>query len=69
MIVSQVNVMRRRSQSLTPLLPEVGSLSVGRWNVRFQPPRQTFTNLLTHVLAKGNTLFPLMQVRTMMYLI
>jgi hypothetical protein len=64
MIVSLANVMRRRSQNLTPLLPEVGSLPGGRWNVRFQPPRQTFTAKLRNVLRR-NKLFLLN--RTMTY--
>jgi hypothetical protein len=56
MIVSLANVMRRRNQTMTLLLPEVGSLPSGRWNVRFQPPRQTFTAKLRNVLER-NKLF------------
>jgi hypothetical protein len=56
MTVRMANVMRRRTQILIPPLPEVGSLPSGRWNVRFQPPRQTFTAKL-HNVPRRNSLF------------
>jgi hypothetical protein len=56
MTVRRANVMRRRTQTLIPPLPEVGSLPGGRWNVRFQPPRQTFTANL-HNVPRRNRLF------------
>jgi hypothetical protein len=66
--VSLGNVMRMRSLIMRPmitrLLPEVRSLAGGRWNVTYQPPRQTFTAPLMVVLARGNALFPPLHNKT-----